>query len=291
MSSGRTTWFAHDVGLHRRGLWVEVGEEFGPGGVCVLHVLCSRAGEQRDGGRVREGFPAIAREAFVGRDVARQVVEFAATIGLLDELAIDGDGRRFSARISGWVKDQEKGRAAWRKASQRERDYATNDRDEPAVGVTSHGCGRSVTPSPLHNNTEQDIAVVVADAHASASASPSLSVLIDITDLAVNALVAAGYDRDQCLLSEGPIRAACQEFGATEDTDWDAVARQVAEVRGRLDHDHPVSALRWAGKAGFGKLAPRKAPRETAAQARQRQRDEELLAAMAAVQAEQGGAA
>lgn len=144
--SGRTTWYAEDAAWHRRELIVEIGEEFGAGGVLVMKVFRAWAQEQRSNGcgKVRGGFRSLAREAFVTVADARAVVEGAAAIGALDDLEVDQDGRRFTCRVSGWTADQERGRAAFRKEKQR----------------ASHGSehierdmSRIVTPSTQPNQT------------------------------------------------------------------------------------------------------------------------------------------
>lgn len=164
MSSGRTTWWAKDAAWLRRELIVELGEEHGPGGATVLDALSSWAQEQRDDGFVRGGFRSLAREAFVTTEVARAIVEHAAAIGALDELTVDDDGRRFTCRVSGWMADQERGRAAFRKAAQRRDaagDAAIEDMPQPdgpkqdmsRLTGTDRDKSRSVTPSPLPDQT------------------------------------------------------------------------------------------------------------------------------------------
>lgn len=114
MSAGRTMWFSVDVARHRRGLMVELQAEHGPVALAVDVVLCARAKEQNEGGQVREGFAAIARESGAPVDEVRAFIEAASAIGWLDEFEVDGDGRRFRLRVSGWDADQDAGRAAWR---------------------------------------------------------------------------------------------------------------------------------------------------------------------------------
>lgn len=146
MIHGRTTWYAEDAAWHRRELIVELGEEFGPGGVTVMKVLRAWAQEQRSngGGQIRNGFRSLAREAFVTVPDAKSVVEHAADIGALDDLEIDPDGRRFTCRVSGWTADQERGRAAFRKEKQR----SQSQTDDP-----NRDKSRLVTPSTQPNQT------------------------------------------------------------------------------------------------------------------------------------------
>lgn len=156
--TGRTTWWAKDAAWHRRELQVELGDEFGAAGPHVLDVLCSWAQEQRGlHGAVRGGFRALAREAFVTVGHAESIVARAAEIGALDDLQIDDDGRRFSARVSGWSDDQARGRAAWRKARSRgateENELDADERpDRSASPVAGHvtqrdGASHDVTRS------------------------------------------------------------------------------------------------------------------------------------------------
>ena len=146
--TGRTSWWAKDAAWHRRELIVELGDEHASAGPNVMDVLSSMAQEQRAGGAVRGGFRTLARESFCSPEKARAVVEMAAAIGALDDLEIDPDGRRFTCRLSGWTADQERGRATFRKAA--ERDKAGSD-------VTGcHGESRQVTPSALPDQTRPD---------------------------------------------------------------------------------------------------------------------------------------
>lgn len=156
--SGRTTWWAKDAAWHRRELQVELGEEFGAAGPHILDVLTCWAQEQKaTRGEVRGGFRALSREAFVDRDMSRKVMEFAATIGALDDLQIDADGRRFVCRVSGFAADQERGRAAWRQAARRERDGLEPNPPSLSRSVTdSHGESRDVTRKPPPDQTRPE---------------------------------------------------------------------------------------------------------------------------------------
>lgn len=151
MSTGRTTWWPHDAARHRRELHVELGDEFGADGPFLVDVLWSWAQEQRAGGLVKGGFRALARESFVTVSHAQSIVSRAADIGLLDDLEIDSDGRRFMCRCSGWDSDSERGRAAVRQAAKRNR-----DRDTTEQSVTDRDLSRSVTPSPLPDQTIEE---------------------------------------------------------------------------------------------------------------------------------------
>jgi len=132
MSDGRTVWWPKDAAWWRREHVVALGEEFGPAGPAVFDWLTCEAKAQNDGGRVKAGVRSCARGSFVSVEVVAAVLARAAALGALDDYdAADG---RFTARISGWEKDNERGRAAFRKAQQRERDR--------------HGASRDVTTGP-----------------------------------------------------------------------------------------------------------------------------------------------
>lgn len=163
--SGRTTWWARDAAMHDRELVVELGEEFGPAGPYLLAVLHDLAQQQRlddVAGVVRTGFRVLARKVFADADEVRRIVEHAARIGALDDLVIDEDGRRFTVRVSGWKADQERGRAAWRKADQRARDADSGAPPSPGSGpgepygptVTERDMSRRV-PECLHTRPDQ----------------------------------------------------------------------------------------------------------------------------------------
>ena len=154
--SGRTTWWAKDAAWHRRELQVELGDEFGPAGLLVLDVLTCWAQEQRSSGEIRGGFRGLARETFIDHAEARAIVERAAAIGAIDDLDIDPDGRRFACRVSGFRADQERGRAAWRKATQREREAAETTTDTPEPAVTLRDVSRSVTRTTPPDQTRPD---------------------------------------------------------------------------------------------------------------------------------------
>jgi hypothetical protein len=136
VSDGRTVWWPKDAAWWRREHVVALGEEFGPAGPAVVDWLTCEAKAQNDGGWVKAGVRSCARGAFVDVDVVGAVLARAAALGALDDYELAGG--RVSARISGWAQDNERGRAAFRKAQQRER-----DRHDPSQPVTD-GHGESV---------------------------------------------------------------------------------------------------------------------------------------------------
>lgn len=119
--SGSTSWQPRDNAHHDRELTVELLDEFGPAGPYIEVVLRDLAGQQRHDGAVKAGFRSLSKKTNVDRDECRKVVEHAAQIGMLDDLEIDEDGRRFTCRISGWEADSTRGRNAMKKADQRAR--------------------------------------------------------------------------------------------------------------------------------------------------------------------------
>jgi hypothetical protein len=175
MADGRTQWWPHDAARHRRELQVELGEEFGADGPFLVDVLWSWAQEQRAAGLVKGGFRTLARESFVTVSHAQSIVSRAAQIGLLDDLEIDGDGRRFTCHCSGWASDTERGRAALRQAAKRNRatdghaaNVALQSGDRPQTVTRSrqfaglvpgmqsqdcHGESRRVTPGNAESPT------------------------------------------------------------------------------------------------------------------------------------------
>ena len=165
MSAGRTTWWPKDAAWHRRERIVELGEAFGAAGPNVVDVLCAWAQEQRASGSVRGGFRSLAREAFVDVADVRAIVERAAELGALDDLEIEdvtaGHGR-FVCRVSGWQSDQERGRAAFRKQAQRDRETASHGESQPDHRSGSGRApdddseSRPVTESPPPDLTRQE---------------------------------------------------------------------------------------------------------------------------------------
>lgn len=132
-AQGRTSWWPCDAAEHDRELIVELGEEFGPGGPLAMRVLKDLAQQQRDHGRVRTGFRVLRQKTFVDTaETVRAIVEHAASIGALDDLEVDQDGRRFTCRVSGWEADSARGRAAIKKAIQRAGADDIDDDAQPA---------------------------------------------------------------------------------------------------------------------------------------------------------------
>jgi hypothetical protein len=128
-SGGRTVWQAQDAAWWRRERIVELGEEFGPAGPAVANWLECEAKAQNDGGRVKAGYRAIARGAFLpgGPEDAERIVSYAVEIGFLKEF--EEGTRTFTASISAYKADQARAFSAARKAAQRA--AAPAETDEP----------------------------------------------------------------------------------------------------------------------------------------------------------------
>lgn len=119
--TGVTTWWAKDSGWWRRERVVALGLEFGAAGPAVLDWLTCEADAQRDSGRVKAGYRAIAHGAFVPVDDVRPIVSACVRLCLLDEFrSVDGaDGDVFVCRISGWKADQDRVHDRMRKRAER----------------------------------------------------------------------------------------------------------------------------------------------------------------------------
>lgn len=187
MTPGRTSWWPCDSAEHSRELTVELGQEFGAAGPLMLRVLKDLAQQQRDEGQVRTGFRSLARDLYdVDAERTREILEYAASIGAVDDLVIDPDGRRFTCRISGWAADQARGRAAIKKAGQREDQQGTTgtvvpiEGDSVPVGGDVSGFVPPTRPDQTIDNQGEEQPRACADASARETAGngkDSLSVL------------------------------------------------------------------------------------------------------------------
>lgn len=122
---GRTNWFSEDAGLLRRELVFELGAEHGAAAQNVYRHLRDLAQEQRsEDGTILAGFRTVSTLAHVTPSECRRFVEAAAALGLLDDLDVYEDERRFTCRVSGWRADQDRGDATLRKRDQRDREQA-----------------------------------------------------------------------------------------------------------------------------------------------------------------------
>lgn len=158
MTAGRTMWFAQDVARHRRSLMVELQADHGPVALAVDVVLQSAAKEQNDGGNVKTGFAALARESAATAAEVRAFVVDAAAIGWIDDLQIAEDDRRFTCRVSGWASDQDRARAAWKKASQRAKALQTQEKDTGGQGGDTSPVVPKCPPTAQHSTAQQTTA-------------------------------------------------------------------------------------------------------------------------------------
>ncbi|HEV2125883.1 MAG TPA: hypothetical protein VGW38_24260, partial [Chloroflexota bacterium] len=155
MSDGRTIWWPKDAAWWRREHVVELGEEFGADGPAVLDWLSCEAKAQNMGGTVKAGYRSLARGCFVDVVTVGHVVSRAVALGALDDF--EGDERRFMCRISGWQSDNNRGRAAWRKAQSREAETPVDTEDQPpGQSVTDRDTPGHVTPGHAEFLTGQD---------------------------------------------------------------------------------------------------------------------------------------
>lgn len=150
-------WWPKDSGWWRREHIVELGEEFGPTGPAVMDWLSCEAKAQNDRGYVKAGYRACARGCFAELVTVRHVVSSAVALGALDDFE-DLEGR-FKCRVSGWAKDNERGKAAMRQAAARAArngptepnppddppdEYDVTQRDVSRPGTTRHDPSRQV---------------------------------------------------------------------------------------------------------------------------------------------------
>jgi hypothetical protein len=158
MSDGRTYWWAKDSAWWRRERIIALGLEFGADGPAVVDWLCCEAKAQNDGGQVKTGRRAIAHGSFVAVEVVGHVLSRAVTLGVLDDL--DETAGVLTCRISGWRADQERGRAAARKADQRAREETETPDDQrdhaPRAIEPAASLSRPVTPGHGEAPTEQE---------------------------------------------------------------------------------------------------------------------------------------
>ncbi len=151
MSDGRTYWWALDAAWFRRERQADLALMHGPVGVAALLWLCCHAKELNDAGVVKSGYSAVAQGIGGKVEEVTGALRYAAEIGALDDF--EEDGKRFTARISGWSSDQEKALGAMRSARYRDR----------------HAASRSVTPSNAESleqrqEQEQSTTAIAVDA-------------------------------------------------------------------------------------------------------------------------------
>lgn len=164
-TDGRTNWWAKDAAWWRRELVVALGMEFGAEGPAVIDWLSCEAKAQNDGGTVKAGYRTTARGSFVDLERVRAIVSRSVTLSLLDDFAEDGD--RFTCRISGWQRDQERGKAAARKAASRSGKPKAESESRPVtVGHAESPTGQDREPYGSPSSGRASLAERVEDARA-----------------------------------------------------------------------------------------------------------------------------
>lgn len=247
MSDGRTVWWPKDSAWWRRETVVELGEEFGPAGPAVLDWLSCEAKAQNDGGRVKAGVRSCARGVFCDAATVSHVLSRAVALGALDDY--EEAAGRFTARISGWRKDNERGQAAARKAAERERRSAGNP---DATGdhthahlVTDRDSSRPVTPGHL---TGQDKPSAEAEG-GSESARPRRAVDQDALPDGLDARLAALVPDLLAVLAE----VQSQRGGAVPTVRGVGLA---VKAFPRRDHAAVMRELEFWALAGRGQRKP-----------------------------------
>lgn len=248
--TGRTSWFPRDAAWHRRELIVELGEEFQAEAISTMDVVCAWAQEQRAGGEVRGGFRTLAREAFVTVSHAVSIVSRAAAIGLLDDLEIDDDGRRFSCRVSGWKADSERGRAAVRQDAKR--NPAANSTEQT---VTDRDMSPLVTASALPDHRkEESVGARASDLPSASEVTAIVDVLrqcsrLRIERVGVENAIAAWPSRDHLRAARTVVTwASDPTFRQTNAAKLlgDALSKQTPEKVAALDDKKARDARRLA---------------------------------------------
>lgn len=172
MSDGRIYWYSEDAAYVHRGGIIELGEEFGAAVLAAMQVLKAQAKLENDGGRLMCAFRTVSRNGFIGDiSLTERLVRRAGEIGVLDDLEILGDARRFRCRISGWQADQEKAGAARRQARIRKTPHGSSGTPHGSLddvapheatcskaphGPPSNGMSRCVTVDNAPVGTEQN---------------------------------------------------------------------------------------------------------------------------------------
>lgn len=121
-AEGRTFWWALDAAWFRRERQADIAIMFGPVGLVALLWLGCHAKELNVGdGYVKSGYSAVALGIGASQQVeeVRNAIRYAAEVGALDDFE-EEDGKRFTARLSGWAADQERALRQGRNARYRE---------------------------------------------------------------------------------------------------------------------------------------------------------------------------
>ena len=118
VTDGRTYWWAKDAAWYDRSRVSDLALKHGPTGVASLDWLCCHAKMLNDGGRIKSGYPAVAKAIGGKVLLVTRAVLYAAEIGALDDFL--EDGRQFTCRVSGWDDDQRRALKQGRNVRHRE---------------------------------------------------------------------------------------------------------------------------------------------------------------------------
>jgi len=234
MTEGRTYWWAKDAAWYDRERVADLSLMYGPTGVAVLDWLCCHAKALNDGGVIKTGFSAVTKGIGGKLDEVTAAVRYAAEIGALDDF--DEDGKRFTARISGWASDQDRALSAVRQAKWRARNAAS----------------RPVTP----NNEDSDRTEVKDEANASPSVSDEVvglcvelaNCILAADPKAKTAEGSATWQRDMRLLVERDKRTVAEVSAVItyifDEGFWVPMIRSPAALRRRFDQIAAQAARR-----------------------------------------------
>jgi hypothetical protein len=155
VTTGRTIWQAQDCAWWTRERVTELGEEFGPAGPAVANWLECQAKLQNSGGKVKAGYRAIARGAFLedGADQAERIVRFAVAIEFLT--GFEEGSRTFVATVAAFKSDQSRGRDTITKGDRRTGEPTVASEESPRTTPDNPGQGPTCPTSPRERRGEE----------------------------------------------------------------------------------------------------------------------------------------
>lgn len=272
MTSGRTIWQAQDCSWWLRERVVELGEEFGPAGPAVANWLECQAKLQNASGKVKAGYRAIARGAFLhgGAEEAERVVRFAVAIGFLTNL--EEGSRTFVATVSAYRSDQSRGRDTITKGDRRtgeptvesgETDRTTPDkpgqdptspvaprerREEERRGEDNKAASQPVEPARLDDARHRLQSAIVDRLfqHWQAACGHPTAKLTNDRRGKVQARLKEGYTEAQIRTAiDGAARAAFVNDDGKRFDDLELICRSGSKLEGFIDRastDPPAAA-------------------------------------------------
>jgi len=149
-----------DVAWMRRDLNVRLAMKCGGETWGVLLSLWLNAKEQRSAdGRVKFGYVALGREAFVDPDVVEKIVATAVEVGVITDLEADDHGR-MEGVLTDFAADDRRGRAAMKKAGQRSGQEGTEGDNGSSQGDNGPSCPpvSPCVPPDKKRGEEKDLA-------------------------------------------------------------------------------------------------------------------------------------